>query len=126
MGTGTRILAGIGAGLALLGAVAVRGANETASGVKVVVRAIDEAMTASKTVPGPVKHEIKKALGQMAKQEAKDVIWASCQLKDSPNIEQQARLHYGDRSEYKIGLIVILAKAMHADPVVGALCSQEF
>ena len=86
-----------------------------------VAKGIDEVLEANRSIPRPIK----KALGKMATHEAKDVISASCEVKDSSNIEQQARQSYGNLGDYTIGLIVDLAQAMNASPGVAALCSED-
>jgi hypothetical protein len=98
MGTGTRILATVAAGLTLLGGAVKVAADDAA-------RTTGEVVAAYRNFPQPIK----KALGKMAAHEAKDVIRAACQLKDSSNIEQQARWSYRDRGAYEISLIVRLA-----------------
>jgi hypothetical protein len=119
MGTGKRILATVVTGLALVGGGVKVVADQLGQGAK-------EAITAGRNVPKPVKDVLGDTVSGTVSHEAKDMIRAACQLKDSANIEQQARLYYWDRGEHKLGLIVRLAKEMRANLEVRALCYQNF
>ena len=110
---GKRILVAV----ALLLAIAATGCKGVADEV---ARGAIEVITASRNVPKPVK----KALGKLAWHEAKDVTRAACQLKDSSDIDQQARRDYWDRGEYKIRLIVSLAKEAQTNPNLRASCDK--
>ena len=109
-----RMLVTVVAGLALLGGAAKVVADEVARGA-------NEAYAAYKSVPKPIK----KVLGQLAKQEAEDVVRAACRLKDSSDIEQEARRSYWDRGEYMVGLIIRLAREMQVNPEVRVLCTAN-
>src|SRR4029453_8375988 len=123
MGTGKQILVAVAVASLLTitatGCDDVLRAGRTAG--PAVAKGIDGVLEAHKTIPRPIK----KALGKMASHEAKNVISASCEVKDSSNIEQQARQNYGNFGDYNVRLIVDLAKAMQASPGVTALCSED-
>jgi hypothetical protein len=120
METGKRILVAVA--VVLLLTIAATGCDDAArAGGQLAKHGIDKVLEVYTGIPKPIK----KALVKMGTHEAKDVISASCEVKASSNIEQEARQKYGNLGDYKIGLIVDLAKAMQARPGVAALCSEN-
>jgi hypothetical protein len=74
-------------------------------------------------IPKPVSRAVSKA----GRDRANAVISAGCQLKDSSDIGQDARLLYGYRySDFEVSLIVELAEAAQTDPEVWAYCDENF
>jgi hypothetical protein len=120
MGTGTRILATVVTGLALVGGGVKVAADQLAQGA-------NEAITASRNVPRPVKDVLGDIVSGTVSNEAKDVIGAACELKDSSNIDHDALVYYRyGYNVHKVTLIVNLAKKAQANPEMSAYCDREF
>jgi hypothetical protein len=125
MGTGKRILVAVAvASLLTIAATGCRGTTDdglraAGKAVKGAGGAVDALPTPSIKVPKPVS----KIFNKLAQERANAVIGAGCQLKDSPDIEQEARQRYGHSySEFEVGLIVELAETAQTDPDVRAYC----